>query len=82
MSVAPGATFFVLLAVQTLHLLHHRLARRHISFVEVVASATLCVPLDAAPPALLCAAHLGLAAVQVAGSVWIRRLSPDWPAAT
>jgi hypothetical protein len=72
-------TFTVLLVTQTLHLLHHRLAKRHISFAEVTSSGLLCVPLTAGlPPLLLAGAHLSLAGVQVVGSLWIHRLSPDW----
>lgn len=72
-------TYIVLLIVQTLHLLHHRLAKRHISFAEVSSSALLCVPLSGPLPApLLMTAHLGMAAVQLVGSLWIKRLSPDW----
>lgn len=75
----PERTYLVLLVVQAFHLLHHRLAKRHISFVEVAAAAVLCVPPGTpAPAALLMGAHLGLAAIQVVGSVWIRRFSPDW----
>lgn len=35
MSIEPSQSFVVLLVVQALHLLHHRLAKRHISFAEV-----------------------------------------------
>lgn len=81
MTLTPQLTYVVLLAVQTLHLLHHRLAKRHISFAEVLSSAILCVPLTAGlPPWLFMAAHLGMVATQVVGSVWIRRLSPEWKA--
>ena len=34
--MTPSFTFAVLLVVQALHLLHHRLAKRHISFAEVL----------------------------------------------
>ncbi len=79
--MTPDLTYALLLAVQALHLLHHRLAKRHISFAEVISGAVLCVPLDAPVPALvLSAAHLSLVAVQVVGSLFIRRLSPSWPA--
>ncbi len=73
-------TYFALLIVQALHLLHHRLARRHISFAEVVSAAVLCAPPFAVPlPGwVFVAAHLSLIAVQLVGSLWIRRLSPDW----
>ncbi|MGQ0586516.1 MAG: hypothetical protein ACT4PK_04870 [Gammaproteobacteria bacterium] len=76
--MTPQLTFTILLAVQALHLLHHRLAKRHISFAEVLSAFVLCIPLTTLPPALLVVMHLGLASVQVVGSVWIRRLSPDW----
>ena len=75
----PEATYILLLAAQALHLLHHRLAKRHISFAEVAAAAVLMVPPSApVPPALLMAAHLALVGVQVVGSLWLKRLSPDW----
>ena len=75
----PKTTFLILLSVQTLHLLHHRLVKRHISFAEVASSSLLCVPLSGPVPApLLMTAHLAMAAVQIVGSVWIKRLSPDW----
>ena len=78
---APTITYFALLFVQALHLLHHRLAKRHISFAEVVSAAVLCAPPFAVPlPGwVFVAAHLTLIAVQLVGSLWIRRLSPDWP---
>ena len=82
MTLTPQVTYFALLLVQTAHLLHHRLAKRHISFAEVVSSAILCVPLTLALPAwLFMTAHLTMIAAQVVGSVWIRRLSPSWEAA-
>ena len=79
MGLHPQNSFLVLLIVQTAHLLHHRVAKRHISFAEVIGSAILCVPLTLGLPAwLYMAAHLGMTAVQLAGSVWIRKLSPGW----
>ena len=79
MSLTPQATYFALLTVQTAHLLHHRLAKRHISFAEVLSSAILCVPLTLGLPGwLYSTAHLGMIAVQMVGSFWIRRLSPAW----
>lgn len=80
MTIDPTTTHAVLLVVQALHLLHHRLAKRHISFAEVASAAVLCVPPTVGPGWLLSTAHLSLAAVQVVGSLWIRRLSPAWPA--
>ena len=77
--MTPQATYFALLIVQTAHLLHHRLAKRHISFAEVASSAILCVPLTLGLPAwLYSTAHLAMIAVQIVGSIWIRRLSPAW----
>lgn len=77
--LTPQLTYIALLVVQTLHLLHHRIAKRHISFAEVASSAILCVPLTLAVPAwLYSTAHLGMIAVQIVGSIWIRRLSPVW----
>lgn len=49
----------------------------HISFAEVASSAILCVPLTLALPAwLYSTAHLVMIAVQIVGSIWIRKLSP------
>lgn len=75
--LTPEMTYTVLLIVQALHLFHHRLAKQHISFLEVAAGAALCIPLSAGiPGGLLMATHLTLSAVQVVGSVWINKLSP------
>jgi hypothetical protein len=77
--LTPEITYAALLIVQMLHLMHHRLAKRHISFAEVVSAAVLCVPASAAVPGfLLMGAHLTLIAVQLVGSAWIERLSPAW----
>jgi hypothetical protein len=79
MTITPQATYIALLIVQTAHLLHHRLAKRHISFAEVISSAILCVPLAIGLPAwLYMTAHLAMIAVQIVGSLWIRKLSPAW----
>lgn len=76
----PQVTYIALLIVQALHLLHHRLAKRHISFAEVVSALVLCVPPWSPLPAwLLVSTHLVLIAVQIVGSLWIKRLSPNWP---
>ena len=41
----PQNTYVALLIVQALHLLHHRLAKRHISFAEVIsAGQSRCKP--------------------------------------
>ncbi|EIT67715.1 MULTISPECIES: hypothetical protein [Hydrocarboniphaga] len=78
MSLTPEITWMALLAVQTLHLLHHLLAKRHISIVEVMAGAALLIPIPAGAAAglLLMILHIGLILVQLVGSIWIRRLSP------
>lgn len=79
MSLTPQATYFALLTVQTAHLLHHRLAKRHISFAEVISSAVLCVPLSIAIPGwAYSTVHVAMIVVQIVGGVWIRRLSPAW----
>ena len=79
MNLTPQITYFALLFVQAGHLLHHRLARRHISFAEFIGASTLCVPLTLALPAwLYMTAHISMIAVQIVGSIWIRRLSPAW----
>lgn len=79
MRVSPETSYAALLVIQAAHLLHHRLVRRQISFVEGSAAVVLCVPptTEVVPAGLLVAAHLVLCAVQIAGSVWIRRLSPS-----
>ena len=76
--LSPQTTYMALLFVQAFHLLHHRLAKRHISFAEVVSAGVLCVPPSSLlPDWLLMGAHLSLIAVQVIGSLWIKKLSPD-----
>ena len=76
----PQWTYLALLIVQALHLFHHRVVKRHISFAEVAGAVVLCVPpfLFALPALLFVAVHGALIAVQIAGSIWITRLSPDW----
>jgi len=78
--LTPAHTYIALLIVQAFHLLHHRVAKRHISFAEVLSAVVLCFPpfIVQLPAALFETTHLFLIAVQVVGSVWIRRLSPDW----
>lgn len=78
--LTPTTTYMLLLVVQALHLLHHRVARRHISFAEVVSAVVLCVPPTsvALPAWVFMGAHLSLVAIQIVGSLWIKRLSPDW----
>jgi hypothetical protein len=77
--LTPQVTYLTLLVVQASHLLHHRLAKRHISFAEVVSAIVLCVPPWTPLPAfLLMGAHLILIVVQIVGSLWIKRLSPNW----
>lgn len=80
--LTPEITYVALMVVLTLHLLHHRIAKRHISFAEVISAAALCVPPAAGlvPAVLLMAVHLALIGIQVVGSIWIERLSPDWGA--
>jgi hypothetical protein len=76
--MSPETSYAVLLVVQAAHLLHHRLVRRQISFVEGSAAVVLCVPptTGVVPASLLVATHLIFCAIQIIGSLWIRRLSP------
>ena len=78
--LTPAHTYVALLVVQAAHLLHHRLSKRHISFAEFISAVVLCFPpfLIQLPAILFMTVHLVLIAVQVVGSLWIRRLSPDW----
>jgi hypothetical protein len=77
--LTPQHTYIALLAVQALHLLHHRLTKRHISFAEVVSALVLCVPWWLPIPGIvLMGAHIALIIVQIVGSIWIEKLSPDW----
>lgn len=77
--VTPEITYIALLVVQALHLLHHRLTKRHISYAEVISAGVLCIPPWTPLPAwLLMGAHLTLIAVQLIGSIWIKKLSPEW----
>lgn len=77
--LTPRDTYIALLIVQSLHLLHHRLTKRHISFAEVISSMVLCIPWWLPIPGLLLmGSHIILIVVQVIGSLWIRKLSPDW----
>lgn len=78
--LVPQTTYFALLVVQALHLLHHRVTKRHISFAEVVSAVVLCVPPFAVslPAWVFMGTHLILIAIQVVGSIWIKKLSPDW----
>lgn len=76
----PTTTYLALLIVQALHLFHHRIAKRHIGFTEVISAAVLCVPPFIVPlPAwLFIGIHSILIAIQVLGSLWIKKLSPNW----
>ncbi len=83
--LTPQHTYIALLIVQAFHLLHHRLAKRHISFAEVISAVVLCVPpwlslppVGFLPPVVFMATHGTLILVQVVGSLWIRNLSPEW----
>ncbi len=77
--LTPQITHIALLVAQALHLFHHRAAKRHISYAEVISALVLCVPPWTPLPAwLLMGAHLILIAVQVVGSLWIKKLSPNW----
>ncbi len=51
--LTPEITKAILAAALALHLLHHRLAKRHVSFVEVASAALLLVPAVGPVPAWL-----------------------------
>ena len=78
--LTPTLTYEALLVVQGLHLFHHRLVKRHISYAETISSLVLCFPpfLIALPAVVFMSAHIAMIVIQVAGSIWIRKLSPDW----
>lgn len=77
--LSPEFTYKALLLVQVLHLLHHRLVKRHISFIEVITAGVLCVPpATQAPAYILPVTHIILIVIQIIGSLFIYRLSPDW----
>ena len=78
--LTPAHTYVALLIVQACHLLHHRLAKRHISLAEVFSATVLCFPpmLVAFPAIAFMSLHILLIAVQIVGSIWIRKLSPAW----
>ena len=78
--LTPQNTYIALLIVQALHLFHHRITKRHISFAEVVSAGVLCVPpwTTFMPAWLLMGAHIILIVVQIVGSLWIKKLSPNW----
>lgn len=79
MSLTPQTTYVALFVVQTAHLWHNRIAKRHISFAKVISSAILCIPLTLGLPAWrYMMAHFAMIAVQIIGSIWIRKLSPAW----
>lgn len=81
LELTPDLTRGILTAALALHLLHHRLAKRHISFVEVASATLLLLPAGGPVPGwLLMGAHLGFTAIQGVGSWRIDRLSPDWSA--
>lgn len=77
--LTPQGTYIALLVVQALHLFHHRVAKRHISYAEVISAVVLCVlPWAPLPAWLLMGVHLILIVVQIVGSLWIKKLSPNW----
>lgn len=77
--ISANFTYTALLVVQALHLLHHRLAKRHISFVEVFTGGVLCIPPGTLlPTTILVFLHAALIAIQIFGSLFIYRLSPNW----
>jgi hypothetical protein len=79
LNITPSTTYMILLVAQALHLLHHRMSKRHISFAEVVSAVILCIPINSfIPNWLLMSMHILMVVIQIIGSLWIKRLSPDW----
>lgn len=82
-SFTPDTTYQALLVIQAMHLLHHRIAKRHISFVEGITAVALCLPptdsvLAVIPGWMMMGAHVVLGIIQLLGSIFIERLSPTW----
>jgi hypothetical protein len=78
--LTPTHTYMALLIVQGLHLLHHRLVKRHISYAETISSLVLCFPpfVITLPAIVFMSAHIAMIVIQLVGSIWIQKLSPDW----
>lgn len=70
-------TTVLLAVVLAAHLFHHRIAMRHISYVEVVGAAVLAIPSGWLPDWVLIGAHLVLTTIFILGSLDIDRLSPS-----
>jgi hypothetical protein len=80
MDLTPQFTYLALLVVQAIHLFHHRLVKRHISFAECLTGLVLIYQpsFEWVPAWAVMSTHVLLILVQIIGSVWIKRLSPDW----
>lgn len=78
MGVDPQFTYFALLVIQAFHLLHHRFAKRHISYIEGMTALILIYPPTnrLLPPIVVSGTHLIFGLIQIVGSVWIKKLSP------
>jgi hypothetical protein len=79
--MTPQLTYQILLFVQFGHLFHHRISKRHISYAEVLTALILCIPpsfITDSWALIAMSAHVILALTQVIGSLFIKRLSPDW----
>jgi hypothetical protein len=78
--LTPETTYVALLITQAIHLFHHRIVKRHISYAEVISALVLCVPpfLVSLPAWAFMMTHLTLILVQIVGSIWIKKLSPEW----
>ncbi len=78
--LTPEITYVALLITQAAHLFHHRIVKRHISYAEVISALVLCVPpfLVSLPGWAFMITHVTLILVQIVGSIWIKKLSPEW----
>jgi hypothetical protein len=74
--LTPAHTYVALLVVQAGHLLHHRLAKRHISYAEFISAVVLCFPpfLIQLPSVVFVSTHLFLIVVQIFGILLILKL--------
>ncbi len=80
LEISSQQTYQFLLIVQALHLFHHRVTKRHISYAEVTGGIVLCFLPSAAlfPDWAYIASHLLMSTIQIIGSIWIEKFSPDW----
>ncbi len=77
MALVVDSTYMTLMVVQAFHLLHHRIVRCQVSYVEGITGLVLCIkPTWINFPEVLIAAHLILVIIQIIGSIFIKKLAP------